>query len=152
MTMPGLFAAVFCALLTGHNIADHWIQTGVQARDKGLRSWRGRLACLRHTAMLTLTLAVVLLAVAIATGARLSIPAVALGLGVNGITHYWADRRWTLAHLAALTGNADFWFLGTPRPGRDDNPGLGTGAYALDQSWHMAWLLVSALIITGASR
>lgn len=27
-----------------------------------------------------------------------------------------------------------------------DNPSLGTGAYALDQSWHWAWLFVAALL------
>lgn len=25
------------------------------------------------------------------------------------------------------------------------NPSLGTGAYALDQSWHVGWLFVSAI-------
>ena len=46
-----------------------------------------------------------------------------------------------------VTGKADFYRLGAPRDGRDDNPSLGTGAYALDQSWHYLWLFVAALII-----
>jgi len=34
-----------------------------------------------------------------------------------------------------------------PRPHRDDNPTLGTGAYALDQSFHIFWLIIAALLI-----
>jgi hypothetical protein len=30
--------------------------------------------------------------------------------------------------------------------GRDDNPTLGTGAHALDQSWHHGWLAVAAAL------
>jgi hypothetical protein len=89
--------------------------------------------------------------VALATGARLSVPAVAAGLAVNGVSHYWADRRSTLAALAALLGKSQLWVLGSPRPGHDDNPVLGTGAYALDQSWHLAWLVITALIIVRGS-
>jgi hypothetical protein len=40
-----------------------------------------------------------------------------------------------------------FWTLGAPRPDRDDNPSLGTGAYALDQSFHYFFLFYTALII-----
>src|SRR5256885_16927252 len=62
------------------------------------------------------------------------------GLAVSAVTHYIADRRTPLLRLAEamqpVTGKADFYRLGAPREGRDDNPSLGTGAYALDQSWH----------------
>lgn len=147
--MTTLFAPVFCALYAAHQVADHWMQTGAQAEDKGLPGWPGRLACLRHATVLTLTLAAVLAAVALVTGAHVPVPAAAAGLAVNGVSHYWADRRFTLARLAAAVGKSEFWVLGRPRPGRGDNPSLGTGAYALDQSWHVAWILVSALIIAG---
>jgi hypothetical protein len=146
------FAAVLVSLLVGHQVADHWIQTGAQAADKGRPGWAGRLACLRHAATLTLTLAAVLSAVTLVTGARVSLPAVLVGLAVNGVSHYWADRRFTLAALAGRLGKGEFWSLGSARPGRDDNPHLGTGQYALDQAWHWGWLLVSALIIAGGSR
>lgn len=153
MTDPAaVFAAVLTALWAAHNVADHWIQTGAQSAGKGGPGWPGRLACARHTATLTAVLAVTLLAVTAVTGMRLSLPAAATGLAVNAVSHWWADRRWTLAWLAGLTGNGEFWRFGQPRDGRDDNPGLGTGSYALDQSWHAAWLLVTALIITGGSR
>jgi hypothetical protein len=38
--------------------------------------------------------------------------------------------------------------MGIPRPGTDDAAHLGTGAYALDQSWHVGWLFIAALITT----
>lgn len=72
-------------------------------------------------------------------------------------SHYAADRRRPLLSLArwlgatVVPGKDGFWHLGVPRPGRDDNPCLGTGAYALDQSWHIGWLFITALIITGGS-
>jgi hypothetical protein len=62
------------------------------------------------------------------------------------LTHYWADRRTTLAALATRVGKGEFYALGAPRPGREDNPTIGTGAYALDQAWHWVWLLVAALL------
>ena len=51
-----------------------------------------------------------------------------------------------IAKLAALIGKREFVTFGAPRPGRDDNPSMGTGAYALDQSWHWLWLGVAALV------
>lgn len=62
------------------------------------------------------------------------------------VTHYWADRRFTLSRLAEVLGSGSFYRLGAPRTGKDDNVSLGTGAYVLDQSWHWAWLFVTALI------
>ncbi|WP_243704711.1 MULTISPECIES: hypothetical protein [unclassified Micromonospora] len=63
--------------------------------------------------------------------------------------------RGPVDHLDWVTG-ADLTFLEHPQvgPGQrplgeapDDNPSLGTGAYALDQSWHIAFLFVSAVVI-----
>jgi hypothetical protein len=68
------------------------------------------------------------------------------GQAVSAVTHYWADRRTTLAGLAGRVGKGEFYRLGTPRPDHDDNPTLGTGAYALDQAWHWCWLFVAALV------
>jgi hypothetical protein len=65
---------------------------------------------------------------------------------VSAVTHYWADRRTTLARLADALGKGGYYRLGAPRPGRDDNLSLGTGAYALDQSWHWLWLGVAATV------
>jgi hypothetical protein len=140
------FAAVFIALWVAHQVADHWVQTQHQADCKGAPGWPGRIACAAHVITYTATALVVVVGMAVTLGLALSPGRVAVGFAVSAITHYVADRRTPLKRLAALCGAGRFYALGAPRPGRDDNPTLG-GAYALDQSFHYAWLFVAALII-----
>lgn len=142
-----VFAAVFAALFVAHQVADHWIQTQHQADTKGRPGRAGRLACVAHVASYTATAAVALAALALGADVALHPGATVAGLTVSAVTHYIADRRTPLKRLAELTGSARFYALGAPRPGRDDNPSLGTGAFALDQSLHYLFLFVAALII-----
>ncbi|MFF0790588.1 transcriptional regulator [Streptomyces spiralis] len=141
------FAAVFVALYVAHSVGDHWVQTSHQSAHKGHFGWVGRLADARHVATLTATKVAVLLPVAWLLDLHLSVLGAVLGLGVDAVTHWWADRRSTLAWLAKVTGKGEFYQLGVPRAGHDDKPHIGTGAYALDQSFHHLWLLVAALVI-----
>lgn len=141
------FSAVFAALYVAHQIADHWIQTQHQADAKGHPGWAGRLPCAAHVATYTAAALAALTALVLATGIDLNPGRAAAGLTVSAVTHYIADRRTPLKRLASLTGSARFYTLGAPRPGRDDNPSLGTGAYALDQSFHYLFLFVAALVI-----
>jgi hypothetical protein len=151
----GTFAAVFAALFVAHSVGDHWVQTSAQSAAKGRPGWPGRLAGARHVATLTATKLLVLLPVGLLLGLHLTVWGLVAGLGVDAVTHWWADRRTTLARLAALTGKSEFYSLGTPahpaHPVTDQGgpaAHLGTGAYALDQSFHHLWLLVAALLIT----
>lgn len=145
------FATVFVALYVAHQVADHWVQTHHQACTKGDPGWAGRLACAAHVGSYTATVVVGLAVVEWRLGLPLSLPRVTAGLAVSAVSHYWADRRTTLARLAGWLGKSGFYALGAPRPGHDDNPTLGTGAYALDQSWHVGWLFVAALVIAGGA-
>ncbi|GAA4613043.1 DUF3307 domain-containing protein [Saccharopolyspora hordei] len=140
------FAVVLPSLLVAHNVADHWVQTSHQAANKGRPDWTGRWACLRHVASYTLVTALAVGLVWTVLGLPITAAGFLAGQAVSAVTHYWADRRFTLARLAAISGNAGFYRLGAPRDGHDDNPNLGTGAYVLDQSWHWLWLFVTALI------
>ncbi|MER5389908.1 DUF3307 domain-containing protein [Saccharopolyspora sp. NPDC002686] len=140
------FAAVLPSLLVAHNVADHWVQTSHQAMTKGRPDWAGRWACAKHVASYTLVTALAVGLVWTVLGLPISPAGFVLGQLVSAVTHYWADRRFTLARLAELLGNGGFYQVGAPRTGRDDNPSLGTGAYVLDQSWHWLWLFVAALI------
>lgn len=142
----GTFAGVGLGLLVAHQVGDHWVQSHGQACAKGLPGWAGRLACARHVASYTVVTSLAVLALWGVFQLNITWQGFAAGQLVSAVTHYWADRRTTLARLAALTGHADFYALGMPRPGRDDNPSLGTGAYALDQSWHWGWLGVAAFL------
>lgn len=146
MTDIGTFAGIAVGLLVAHQVADHWVQTEHQAADKSRRDNAGRAACARHVASYTATTAAAVLILWSAFGLDITWLGFAAGQMVSAVTHYWADRRSTLAWLAALAGHAPFYALGAPREGRDDNPSLGTGAYALDQSWHWGWLGVAAFL------
>lgn len=138
---PAVFAAMFAALYAAHEVGDHWVQTHRQACGKGAADRRGRLLCAGHVASLTGTKALAVGAVVLVTGLSLSPWAVAAGLAVDAVSHYWADRRRTLQALAARLGKGDFARLGDAATAP-----TGTGAYALDQSWHIGWLFVAALI------
>jgi hypothetical protein len=136
----------FVALYAAHEVGDHWIQTGAQAMAKGLPDRTGRLACARHVATLAAVKAAAIAAVAVTLGLPVNPLAAVAALAVDAVSHYWADRRVTLASFAARLGKGEFYRMGSPRPGHDDAPHLGTGAYALDQSWHIGWLFVAALV------
>ncbi|BCJ27940.1 DUF3307 domain-containing protein [Actinocatenispora sera] len=146
-----VFGAAFAALFVAHQLADHWIQTDRQACRKALPGWPGRIACTWHVATYTATCAVLLAALHLAIGLPLPAAGTAAGLAVSGVTHWLIDRRWPLFWLAEHTGSKHFVRMGAPRPGHDDNPSLGTGAYALDQSAHYLFLLVAALILAACA-
>lgn len=154
------FAAVFCTLLAAHQFGDHWVQTHRQACGKGAPGRAGRIWCARHVASLTITKLLALLALTGMTGLDITPGYLFAGLLVDGVSHYWADRAArhpnskrvvTLARLADALGKGDFYRMGAPRMGRDDQPHLGTGAYALDQSLHVLFLFIASLIIAGGA-
>lgn len=133
-------------LLIAHNVADHWVQTDAQARDKSLPGWPGRLACLAHVASYTGVLTVFAGFLWIVFDLPISPLGLITGLVVSAISHYWADRRFTLAKFCRSLGKEKFYNLGKPRD-THDNPCLGTGAYALDQSWHWYWIFVTTIVM-----
>ncbi|GAB2657138.1 hypothetical protein GCM10027271_14610 [Saccharopolyspora gloriosae] len=141
-----IFAAVLPALLVAHHVADHWLQTSHQAANKGRPDWLGRFSCAAHVLSYTAATAGTVALLWAVLGLPISPAGFVVGQVVSAVTHYWADRRFTLATLAEWCGNGEFYRFGVPRTGRDDNPSLGTGAYALDQSWHWLWLAVAALL------
>ena len=141
-----VFATVLPALLVAHHVADHWVQTSHQAATKSLPDASGHWACFKHVASYTAVTAGTVALVWALLGLPITPAGFAAGQVVSAVTHYWADRRHTLARLAELAGKGGFYRLGAPRTGHDDNPSLGTGAYVLDQSWHWAWLFAAALI------
>jgi hypothetical protein len=135
------FAATFAALLAAHHVADYWIQTDHQALNKGrhgdpTEDAVGRAACLAHVVSYsTVTMAAVTAADrALRLGA--SWRGILAGQAISAVSHYWADRRFTLRRLAARLGKLDLYERGD---------GLATGSALLDQSWHLAWLAMAAL-------
>lgn len=152
LTAAAVFAVSSAALYAAHEFGDHWIQTHTQALTKGGAGWGARAACAKHVATLTVTKLTALLAAFAVTGLPIRPGWWVAALGVDAASHYWADRRSTLRWLAARVGKSGFFNLGAPREGHDDQPHLGTGAYALDQSWHLLWLFVTALLMAAGAR
>jgi hypothetical protein len=166
----GLFAAVFVTLYAAHHVGDYWVQTDHQALHKGDAGWSGRAACLKHVLTYVWTQAVMLGLLFAVLGIPITW-GVHAGLLISGVTHYLADRRehGLMFKLARrLPGKAAFLELGRPRDAQAevryrldgsvigggintvplDNPQLATGAWALDQAWHIFWgVFVAALLV-----
>lgn len=134
------FAAVLAGLLVAHDVADHWVQTDAQAVGKGRRGRVGRRACVGHVATYTLVTATTVAALWVLLALPITPAGFLAGQATSAVTHYWADRRLPLARLAHRVGRGRLYRLGA------DVGCLGTGGYALDQSFHRAWLLIAALL------
>lgn len=146
-----LCGAVAVALHAGHRVGDFWVQTDAQARSKGLPGADGVLACLAHVLSYLAAQVVCLSLAAVVLALPIDPIKIIIALLVSGGTHYVADRRehGLMFWLARrLPGKAPFLTVGVPRQDHDDNPCLGTGAGALDQSWHVFFgVFIPALII-----
>jgi hypothetical protein len=152
--MPTIFTCVFLALYVGHHVGDHWTQTGWQATTKHLRNCTGRRACFLHVVTLTFTKALFLAAVCLTLDVHVSPGWTAVALLVDGATHYWCDRRFTLLRLVTFLKKDGYWkFVTVVRsPGQDPaDTGPGTGSFHLDQSWHLFWIGAASLAIAALS-
>jgi hypothetical protein len=144
-----VFAVTFIALYVGHHVGDYWVQTDAQAAHKGDAGPRGRGACISHVSTYVFTQAVVLGLACMALGTMVQLVAFWVALLVSGLTHYAADRRehGLMFKLARrIPGKAKFLELGK------DSGSLGTGAWALDQSWHLFFGVFVPALILGAWR
>lgn len=143
------FAAVSVALYAGHHVGDYWVQRDEDAKRKGDAGRRGVLHCLRHVSSYLATQVACLALLTLALGIDTNPLGIALGLLVSGITHFEADRRehGLMFKLARrLPGKAAFLELGK------GSGTLGTGAWALDQAWHIFFgVFIASLIIAGLS-
>ncbi len=146
----GDFAALALALYIGHHGGDYWAQRDEDAKHKGDAGADGHLHCLLHVISYMITQWLCLGVVWVTFGLPLSFGAAFAGMLVSGTFHYAIDRRehGIMFWLARrLPGKANFLKLGVPRAGMDDNPTLGTGAWALDQSAHLLTSVFLAALV-----
>ncbi|GAA2773808.1 DUF3307 domain-containing protein [Saccharopolyspora taberi] len=134
--------AVYLAMRIGHDTGDHPVQTGWQAANKG-HDWR---ALLGHVGTYTVCTSALVLLAGLLPDVEYSPLGFVLGQVFSAATHVVIDRRPWFATAMSVIGKAEFYRLGAPRPGRDDNPSLGTGAYALDQWAHRVCLAAASVI------
>ncbi|MEV0727711.1 DUF3307 domain-containing protein [Polymorphospora sp. NPDC050346] len=130
-----VFAAVFAALYAAHMVADHWIQSQRQATCKAAPGWAGRAACAGHVVSYTLTAAAALGALVVFLGLPLPLWQTVAGLALSAVSHFVIDRRVHLRRLADWLGKDPAWL---------DH---GGGMYALDQSAHVGFLFIAALVV-----
>jgi len=139
-----MFGTIIGALLVAHYLGDYFVQTDVQAQNKGKRGTRlfnyiGRVHCLWHALTYTATLGIVLLLVLDVSGVALTARAQLIVWSVlilNGLTHYVIDRRWTLEAFARLIGKSG-WIDSDPE-----------ALPKLDQAAHVVLLGVAAYALT----
>ncbi|MFJ5922296.1 hypothetical protein ACIQF6_06735 [Kitasatospora sp. NPDC092948] len=138
------FAAAYALLRSAADVADHWVQTHNQALTKGQHDHRegessaaGRAACAAHVATYVGTQGLALLIGSRVLGMRLRPVPVVAALAVSAATHYVADRRDPLRHIAESIGKAEYYALA--------DHGMN-GAYALDQAFHHAFETAAAII------
>jgi hypothetical protein len=131
------FVITLLALIVGHQLGDHVMQTDHQASHK---AGRGRIAARAMAGHLTayhLTVGVVLAATAWALQLHLTWLGVSAGLLFSIITHAILDRRAVVRMVLQRTGSREF----------ADQTSPVCGMYVADQSLHWACLLVSALLM-----
>jgi hypothetical protein len=155
-----IFTITFAALFAAHQFGDHWPQRHADALGKGAPDRQGRSHCLNHVLHLTAVKVAAVVLAFWATGVWPPVWAGVLVLALDAASHYWADRGAFhsskdetrpigLERLARAVGKGPFWVLGRGTVGADGSPvpTIGTGAYALDQSFHVAMLFVAALVL-----
>lgn len=142
----GRLGGVYALLHAAHEVADHIVQTNDQAIHKGDDDTTGQRACAAHVLALTATQGVALAAGCLATGVRLRPSRVALGLAINAVSHYAADRRdhGALPKLVAWLDRHNFSKGNFYRLGDGMAAPCGTGAYAIDQAWHTGFNAIAA--------
>lgn len=136
MTLVDVFVTVWIAMFVGHGIGDRWFQTDRQALTKGERTAAGRWACAAHCLTYTAATATLTAAVWLAFGLHITVLGFIAGQLVSAVTHFWADRRFTLRWLIEH-------FAPWKRTYYDKVPG---GAEHLDQTFHWFCLLIAALL------
>jgi len=131
-------AITYAALFAGHHLGDHPLQPrsaavgkaapGYQELARGAHPWRGWAWCVQHVLVYTAVQAACLTLVTLV--APLSLVGVIGALTVSAATHAVIDRRWVVR-----------WFL-EAKGAHDWNE----GPYLVDQSLHLAMLLVAAVV------
>lgn len=156
LARAALALVAFAFGLAGHYVGDQWIQTGSQACRKALNGGESRRVALWHCAKHVVTWTATVTVFISAAGWWLELPIrpgwLAAGMALNAVTHFVADLRTPLIWLGQLLGRGGYMTSVTVvrvPGGPAEATGAGTALNELDQSWHIAWLAVSALLIAG---
>ncbi len=137
LTRQVTFVVTLLALLVGHQVGDHVLQSDRQAAGKTLPGPAGWRAMAAHLLAYHLAVGVVLAVTAAVLHLPLSVPGVLAGLLCSVVTHGLLDRRWLVRRVLRTTGSPRFAEQTTPV----------CGMYVADQALHWLSLLASALLV-----
>lgn len=152
-TLTALIA--FCFGLAGHYVGDHWVQTSAQACDKaldrpGCNVLAALLACARHVLGWSTTVSMCIAGACLWLGLPMRPGWFAAGMLLNAVSHFAADLRTPLIWLARRLGRGGYLDHVQVHRGKTvEKTGPGTALFHLDQSWHILWLGVAALVMAG---
>lgn len=143
--LAGVAALAYVALYVGHHVGDHIVQTQQQATGKGaplleqliagVHPWHGWRYCIRHVVGYTVTQAVALVVAFGGLGSPVPWYGGAAALAWSAATHAVIDRGWLVRALLKLKGALDW----------------EEGRYLIDQSLHIATLLVGAILVASVT-
>jgi hypothetical protein len=130
------FAVTLLALIVGHQIGDHVLQSDRQAAEKAAPGPAGLRAMAGHLAAYHLALGVVLVVTAAVLRLPLSGWGIAAALLVSAASHAVLDRRRLVRAVLRATRSPKFAEQTSPV----------CGMYVADQALHWLSLLVAALL------
>lgn len=131
------FGVTLLALIVGHQLGDHVLQTDRQATEKASSGADGVRAMVGHLLSYHLAAAAVLAGTAYTLQLPLSPAGLAAGFAFSIGTHAVLDRRWPVRVVLRSTGSPDFAEQNSPV----------CGMYVADQALHWLALLISALLV-----
>ncbi len=131
------FVVTLGALLVGHQVGDHVLQSDRQAAEKATAGLTGARAMAGHLLAYHAAVGAVLTVVAVVLDVSLSVTGVLAGLAFSAVTHAVLDRR----HLVRAV------LRGTRSPGFAEQTSPVCGMYVADQALHWLCLLLSALLV-----
>ena len=131
------FVVTLLALLVGHQVGDHVLQSDDQAARKSQPGAPGWTAMAGHLLAYHLAVGAILALVAAVLHVPLTVTGVAAGLAFSAVTHAVLDRRHLVRAVLRATGSPGFAEQTTPV----------CGMYVADQALHWLCLLISALLV-----
>jgi hypothetical protein len=137
LTRQVTFVVTLAALLVGHQVGDHVLQSDRQAAEKSVAGLTGLKAMAGHLLAYHVAVGAVLALVAVVLNLSLSVTGLVAGLVFSAVTHAVLDRR----HLVRAV------LRGTRSPGFAEQTSPVCGMYVADQALHWLCLLVSALLV-----
>jgi Protein of unknown function (DUF3307) len=131
------FVITLLALIVGHQLGDHVMQTDNQATHKAGRGRAAVRAMAGHLLAYHVSVGAVLALTAWVLQLRLTLTGIVAGLLFSVITHAILDRRAIVRLVLQRTGSRNF----------ADQTSPVCGMYVADQALHWLCLLISALLM-----